>query len=1035
LFASNWNFKNKETVLLSGVPAGHDARVVSEIAKRAALSSQPALVIVQDDIKASVFSDALSFFNPDLEIIVFPAWDCLPYDRVSPHSDVVGIRIQALARLAKNKFSKPVVIITTVNAVVQKLLPPEITLDCYKEIRIGDTVNIDKLCAFLVQIGYTHSSTVRETGEFSLRGGILDIFPAGQPSPVRIDFFDDEVEALRVFDALTQTTIEKTDLLEILPASEIIINDRTVESFRNNYRSLFGAVIDKDPLYEAISNKTKWTGSEHWLGLFYPKLYSLFDYVPNAVIFLDYQVLDAVKARIQQIEDFYNARFSMFEAEKKSKNRDLCVSYKPAPIDSLYLSLSQINEALKLHALAYLYPFSHADAIDCKGEKAKDFAASRASNTLYSDVKAYIEKEQRASKRVAIACYSVGASERIAGILRTHGISAQIFDKSFASIKELDTKLVNIIVLGLEHGFTSPDFTLISEQDILGDRLIRNTPKRKVSKHFRLELETINIGDYLVHSEHGIGRYEGLETLTVLGISHDCVRLVYEGGDKLFVPVENLELLTRYASQDDVVKLDKLGSLGWQQRKSRVKKRLKDMADALMRIAAERELRTGEVIQSEPMLYQEFASRFPYAETEDQDRAISEVLSDLSSGKPMDRLVCGDVGFGKTEVAIRAAFAAVQAGFQVAIVVPTTLLARQHFYNFQQRFQGFPIRVAQLSRMVSLKEAKAVKDELKNGTVDIVIGTHALLSSDIAFKSLGLVIIDEEQHFGVKQKEKLKNLKSEVHVLTLTATPIPRTLQLALAGVRELSLITTPPIDRLSVHSFVLPFDPLVIREAIMREHYRGGQVFYVCPYIEDIAHVAETLKELVPEVKVVEAHGRLSPSQLDKVMTAFDARQFDVLLSTNIVESGLDIPNANTIILHHSDRFGLAGLYQLRGRVGRAKQRGYAYFTYDNLMPITKTAQQRLEVIQTLEQLGAGFQIASHDMDIRGSGNILGEEQSGHIKEVGIELYQQMLEDAVALARANKGAAYSEAELSEDWTPQINIGIPYLYLRHMFQI
>lgn len=448
------------------------------------------------------------------------------------------------------------------------------------------------------------------------------------------------------------------------------------------------------------------------------------------------------------------------------------------------------------------------------------------------------------------------------------------------------------------------------------------------------------------------------------------------------------------------------------------------MADALIKIAAEREIRKGEVIESPEGTYQEFSARFPYAETEDQDKAIGEVLADMSSGKPMDRLVCGDVGFGKTEVALRAAFVAVQAGLQVAIIVPTTLLARQHFNNFTARFRGFPIRIAQLSRMVSYVEAKRTKEDMKEGRVDIVIGTHALLGKEIAFRHLGLMIIDEEQHFGVKQKERLKELRAEVHVLTLTATPIPRTLQLALAGVRELSLIATPPLDRLSVRTFVLPYDPLVIREALMREHYRGGQSFYVCPYIDDLSGVAEKLRELVPEVKVVMAHGRMTASQLEDIMTAFDAREFDVLLATNIIESGLDIPNANTMILHRADRFGLAGLYQLRGRVGRGKLRGYAYLTYDPGIALSKTAQQRLEVIQTLEQLGAGFQLAGHDMDIRGSGNLLGEEQSGHIREVGVELYQQMLEDAVATARSGGGDA---KDAPDRWTPQINLGLSVL--------
>ena len=569
----------------------------------------------------------------------------------------------------------------------------------------------------------------------------------------------------------------------------------------------------------------------------------------------------------------------------------------------------------------------------------------------------------------------------------------------------------------------SPNLALITEQDILGDRLVRTARKRK-AKQFTLELGSLNPGDFVVHAEHGIGRYEGLETVTVFNVSHDCVKLVYDGNDRLYVPVENLDLLTRYGAADSSANLDKLGGVGWQNRKARVKKRLKDMAEGLMKIAAAREIRRGEIVTVNQGTYQEFAARFPYPETDDQGRAIESVLEDLGSGRPMDRLVCGDVGFGKTEVALRAAFAAVQAGLQVAVVVPTTLLARQHYNNFTRRFAGFPYRIAQLSRMVTANEATQTKEGLKAGEIEIVVGTHALLAKDVAFRNLGLIIVDEEQHFGVKQKEALKNLRAEVHVLTLTATPIPRTLQLAMSGVRELSLIATPPLDRLAVRTFVLPYDPMVIRDAIMREHYRGGQTFYVCPRIEDLAGVAEQLRELVPEVKLVTANGRMTPTQLDDIMTAFDAKQYDLLLATSIIESGLDIPNANTIILHRADMFGLAQLYQLRGRVGRAKLRGYAYLTYAPAVPLSTTAQQRLEVIQSLDQLGAGFQLASHDMDIRGAGNLLGEEQSGHIREVGLELYQQMLQDAVAIAKAGEQAA---AEREDRWTPQINLGMSVL--------
>jgi transcription-repair coupling factor (superfamily II helicase) len=1025
MFTAGWKLDKHELVMLAAAPEGHDARVLAEIAARCV--GQAVIHVALDDTRAAVLADALAFFAPQCEVVHFPAWDCLPYDRVSPHTDIVALRISALSRL-RQKFGKPCIVLTTINAIVQKTLPPEVLEQASLNAEVGGALPVERLRSFLAQNGYVNAGTVREAGEYAVRGGIVDLFPPGYDAPLRLDFFGDDIDSIRVFDPLTQTTTDKIERFHLGPIAEAILTEPAIAHFRSAYRALFGAVNDNDVLYEAVTQGQKFPGVEHWLGLFYPRMYSLFDYLPDAPVVFDHQYDEAVRSRLQQVDDFYQSRLGMYQAAKRAKKKDGVAPYKPAPVEGLFLTQAAMTAVLAERAVAVLSPFGVVDGvgIDCQGHRGHDFSAARVSQKegdLYAELQAHIVAEQKQNRRAAVACYSQGSADRMAGLLRAHGVSAQEKVSNYDALRKLDTKLVGLIILGLEHGFVSPDLVLITEQDILGDRLVRPARKRRQSKQFQIELGSLNPGDFVVHSEHGIGRYEGLETVSVLGTSHDCVKLVYDGGDKLYVPVENLDLLTRYGGAESGAVLDRLGGLGWQQRKSRVKKRLKDMADALMKIAAEREIKTGEVIDVPEGAYQEFAARFPYAETEDQERAIGDVLGDLASGKPMDRLVCGDVGFGKTEVALRAAFAAVQAGLQVAVVVPTTLLARQHYNNFVSRFRGFPVRIAQLSRMVPVAEAKQTKEDLKTGRVDIVVGTHALLGKEIAFSNLGLMIIDEEQHFGVKQKEQLKQLRAEVHVLTLTATPIPRTLQLALAGVRELSLIAAPPLDRLAVRTFVLPFDPLVIREALMREHFRGGQSFYVCPHIEDLASVSETLRELVPELKIVMAHGRMTPTQLEDIMTAFDARQFDVLLATNIIESGLDIPNANTIFLHRADRFGLAGLYQLRGRVGRGKLRGYAYLTYAANAALSQTAKQRLEVIQTLEQLGAGFQLASHDMDIRGSGNLLGEEQSGHVREVGVELYQQMLEDAVATARAGGGEAASD----ERWTPQINLGLSVL--------
>jgi transcription-repair coupling factor (superfamily II helicase) len=549
-------------------------------------------------------------------------------------------------------------------------------------------------------------------------------------------------------------------------------------------------------------------------------------------------------------------------------------------------------------------------------------------------------------------------------------------------------------------------------------------PRRKARRAADLitEATSLAIGDFVVHADHGIGRFDGLTTITALGAPHDCLEIAYAGGDKLYLPVENIELLTRYGSGDGVAQLDRLGGAAWQGRKARLKQRLREIASELIKIAALRQLREAPVLVPPQVEYDEFVARFPYDETDDQAASIQAVLDDLASGKPMDRLVCGDVGFGKTEVALRAAFIAAFSGLQVAVVVPTTLLARQHFATFTQRFKGLPVRVAQASRLVSTKDLQAAKASLAEGTTDIIVGTHALLGKSITFNRLGLLVVDEEQHFGVGHKERLKHLREEVHVLTLTATPIPRTLQLALSGVRELSLISTPPVDRLAVRTYISPFDPVIIREALRRERYRGGQSFYVVPRIADLEEVREFLAEQTPELKVATAHGQLTPGGLEDVMTAFYDGKYDVLLSTAIVESGLDIPNANTLIVHRADMFGLAQLYQLRGRVGRSKPRAYAYFTTPNGQRLTEGAEKRLKVLQSLDTLGAGFSLASHDLDIRGGGNLLGEEQSGHIREVGFELYQSMLEEAVA---ALKGGDLGEVQ--DQWSPQISLGTSVL--------
>jgi transcription-repair coupling factor (superfamily II helicase) len=999
---------------LVGVPEGLDGRILAGLAGRHQM-----LHVCVDDARMARLVESLGFFAPELEAVAIPAWDCLPYDRVSPHRDIVARRIDGLGRLLESQ-GQPPLIVTTVAALLQRLPPQSAFQGARLALAEGEALGPDKLVGFLASNGYARSGTVAEAGEFAVRGGIVDLYPPGAAVPLRVDFFGDEVEAIRTFDPLSQRSAGRLQRFVIRPVSELKLDSEAIGRFRAGYRERFGAVAD-DPLYEAVSAGRLYPGVEHWLPLFLDRMETLTDYLPGAAISLDHQAEEAIEARLDTIADFYQARAQLMRGGKGEG----AAVYRPLPPDALYLGRSELEERLKDRAVVAFSPFAGSGAeIDAGGRRGQDFAEARARPevSLYDAVREKIATEGSQGRRVLIAGVSAGSRDRLEHVLADHGLARRQMVADWAEVEALPAETTGFCVLTLEHGFTAPDLAIIAEQDILGDRMVRPGRKRAKADRFLTELASFADGDFVVHVEHGVGRYHGLETLDIGGAAHDCLKVVYEGNDKLFVPVENIEVLSRYSAENAPVQLDRLGGAQWQARKARVKQRLRDIAQQLMRTAAARATRTAEPVTPPGGLYDEFCARFPYAETEDQTRAIEEVMADLASGRPMDRLVCGDVGFGKTEVALRAAFAVAMSGRQVAVVTPTTLLCRQHLATFSRRFEGLPLRLRQLSRLASPKEAAETKKDIAAGKVDIVIGTHALLGRTVQFHNLGLVIVDEEQHFGVSQKEKLKEIGADVHVLTLTATPIPRTLQLALSGVREMSLIATPPVDRLAVRTFVLPYDPVVVREAIMREHYRGGQVFYVCPRIEDMGRLAERVAKLVPEIKMVAAHGQMAPTQLEKAMTAFYDRQYDLLLSTNIIESGLDIPTANTMIVHRAEMFGLAQLYQLRGRIGRSKLRGYAYLTLPPDRKLSPTSQKRLEVMQTLDQLGAGFTLASHDLDIRGAGNLLGEEQSGHIREVGIELYQQMLEEAVSEARGQGQPVPAEA-----WTPQISLGMPVL--------
>ncbi len=1027
-----------------GAPDGVASLALLQIAS----PGKPFIYVARDDVRMMAMGDSLRRLAPDLRLLEFPAWDCLPFDRLSPQGGLVGRRIETLAQLASDAGSRPSILLTTINAILQRVPPKTYFTDSSLVITAGQatkdltneqTLGPAALADYLAGQAYLRTDTVRETGEFAVRGGILDVFPPGQTAPARLDFFGDDVETIRSFDPATQRSIGKLESLILRPVAEFMMNDATIAQFRTSYLSLFGAKASRDALYESVSAGRSHSGIEHWLPLFHGDLACLTDYCLGWPIVLDHESDAAIAARYTQINDFHEARLA-------HGSDDTASPYRPLAPEKLYLSQTETDQLFEQGRACRLFAFvpmqdggqyggQNGGQDGAKGSAKPDQpqmqdAGGRAAirlikvegNSAVPELAAFVTVERSAAKRpIIVACSSPGAASRLAYLLDEHLGAGAL--QPLTAIEDAVPGGFYAMQWPLEAGFQTDYLVVISEPDIFGQRLSRPQSKRAKGDEFLREVSVLETGDLVVHAEHGIGRYEGLIIINSAGGDHDCLHLVYSGGDKLYLPVENIELLSRYGSAGGEAQLDKLGGVAWQARVARIKGRVRIMAEQLIKIAAARYRARAEPLIAEDGSFGEFCARFAFTETEDQLNAINDVVDDLASGKASDRLICGDVGFGKTEVALRAAFIAAMAGYQVALVAPTTLLARQHGKVFVERFSGFPVKIGVLSRMTSTADAKIIRENIASGEVQIAIGTHALLAKSIAFNHLGLLIIDEEQHFGVGQKERLKELRGDIHVLTLSATPIPRTLQMALSGVREMSLIATPPVDRLAVRTFVGPWDGVVLREAIQREIFRGGQMFVVCPRIDDMQRVYDRLTKLAPEARLISAHGRMPANELDQVMTRFADGEADILLSTNIVESGIDIPSANTMIIHRADMFGLSQLYQLRGRVGRGRQRAYAYLTSDPQRLLSPQARRRLEVMQTLDTLGAGFTLASYDMDIRGAGNLLGDEQSGHVREVGVELYQEMLRQAVDAAKSGRGDD-SEEDTKPAWTPQINLGL-----------
>ena len=1010
------NSFSKNIINLSGAPDGFDANILSNFITE---KQKSIIFVARDDKRLDLMRKSLWFFSPNIPILDFPSWDCLPYDRVSPNADVSSARMATLAALSSG-FEAPLVLLTTLNAISQYIPNRTIVSNNSFVAIVGRTINVKELRAYFSKMGFVQTPTVTEPGDYAIRGGIIDVFPPGESGPVRMDLFGDELESARRFDPVTQRTVENLDRIEFAPVSEVILDDVSINRFRNNYRKEFGSAGLDDPLYEAISAGRKHQGYEHWAPYFHDGMETIFDHLPNAVIFMDENIERIHTSRWDGINDQYEARLEALN----SKNR-LETVYKPIKPELFYVSPDDLFDLLnnrEQRKFIVLPQPTGPNSLDMRARIGRNFAPERQNEELglFEEFAKHII-EKRKTTSVIIASMSLGARERLYGLLQDQGLSGMVNIKTWKDINQAIGS-ISLAVWHLEHGFEAPGLTIISEQDVLGELIIRKTNKKRRAKDFLTEASSLSVGDLVVHVDHGVGRYRGLETVKAAGAPHDCLLLEYANNDRLYLPVENVELLSRYGHETGL--LDRLGGSAWQAKKAKLKERIREMADKLLRIAAERSLRKSEILEVSPDKWNAFCARFPYVETDDQLNAIEDVVSDMSSGKPMDRLICGDVGFGKTEVALRAAFIAASAGTQAAIIAPTTLLARQHFKSFEERFRGTGIRVKQLSRFVTTSQMKKNREALRDGAVEIIIGTHALLAKDIKFANLGLLIIDEEQKFGVGHKERLKQLRSDIHVLTLTATPIPRTLQLSLSGVRELSVIGTPPIDRLAIRTYVSEFDTVTLREALLREHYRGGQSFFVVPRISDLPEIEAFIEEQVPEINHVVAHGQMPAGELDERMNAFYDGKFGILVATTIVESGLDIPTANTIIIHRADMFGLSQLYQIRGRVGRSKTRAYAYLTTKPRQKLTHAAIKRLRVLGSLDSLGAGFMLASQDLDIRGAGNILGEEQSGNVREVGYELYQEMLEDAIAKIKSGQMEGLTD---EGSWSPQINLGVPVL--------
>ena len=1008
---------------ITGLKGSAPAFAVSELLKT---SFANLLILTANQEKADEFARELAFFSPPENTpLLFPAWDTAPFSGISPHSDISSARLDTLSRLRKGLART---VIMPVSAAMQRVIARHVLREASRYLLSGEECEREDLLGSLLKMGYTGAPLVEDRGTFAVRGGILDIFPPNMTTPVRIEFFGDTVETIRSFDPLTQRSLHPIDELPLLPSREVLLTSDVLSGLSPRLKKLCDELEipanRRREILDDLNNAVYFRGVEYLQPLLHPGLETIFDYAPNSCL----AIVDpeAVREAVERLG------VELSEAETEAK----LAALPHSPLPELYLdgqefrALIEGRSRVELPDLILDEPNAPESIFTpCMDNVGLRVTVSKETTHALKPLSRTLREWFDSGFRIMIACHKPAQAERLSELLLPYGVECDISEAGFRQeLERSNTESsparknirVTLLLGDISRGFSLPDSRLafVAEEELFGKRVRRRGASDLRKKQILSSLAELKPGDYMVHVDHGIGAYRGLQHINVSGVGGDFLLLEYSGGDKLYLPVDRLGLAQRYAGPEgSAPPLDKLGGSSWEKTKGKAKKNIEEMAGELLEIYARRQICEGFSFSPPDSMYREFEASFAWEETPDQLSAIRDVLTDMQNSRPMDRLVCGDVGYGKTEVALRAAFKAALDGKQTGVLVPTTILAQQHFETFHARLKDYPVTVEALSRFRTTKEQKSILERLKKGDIDIIIGTHRLLQKDVAFKDLGLLIIDEEQRFGVKDKERLKAFRAVVDVMTLTATPIPRTLYMSMMGIRDLSIIDTPPVDRLAVKTFVARFSEDMVREAALRELRRGGQVFFVHNRVQTIAKRAELIAALIPEARIAIGHGQMPEQELEKVMLGFMRGETNLLICTTIIESGLDIPNANTIIVDHADRFGLSQLYQLRGRVGRSTQRGYAYLFISGEGSITSDARERLKILQDISELGAGFRIATHDMEIRGAGDMLGNRQSGTVSEIGFELYNQMLEETIRRMRGE--------EMVEQVEPEINLRVP----------